>query len=70
MFIGHLGIDLAAKPLAPRVCLGWLFFAAQFLDLLWPALLLLGVERVRIIPGATVVTPLIFGYYPLGILDR
>jgi hypothetical protein len=44
--------------------LGTLFLAAQFLDLLWPALLLLGVERVRIVPGATAVTPLVFEHYP------
>ena len=34
--------------------------------LLWPILLLLGVERVRIVPGATVVTPLLFEHYPIS----
>jgi hypothetical protein len=66
MFIGHFGVGFGAKPLAPRVTLGWLFLAAQFLDLLWPTLLLLGIERVRIAPGATQVTPLIFEYYPVS----
>jgi membrane-bound metal-dependent hydrolase YbcI (DUF457 family) len=33
-------------------------------DLAWPTLLLLGVERVRIVPGITAVTPLDFEYYP------
>jgi hypothetical protein len=28
MFIGHFGIAMAAKPLAPRVSLGTLFIAA------------------------------------------
>jgi hypothetical protein len=40
--------------------------AAQFIDLLWPTLLLLGIERVAIAPGATVVTPLDFQHYPVS----
>jgi hypothetical protein len=66
MFIGHFGVGFGAKPTAPRVSLGTLFFAAQFVDLLWPTLLLLGVERVRIDPAATVVTPLAFDHYPIS----
>lgn len=64
MFIGHFGVGFGAKPVAPKVSLGTLFIAAQFLDLLWPAFLMLGIERVRIVPGATVVTPLEFEHYP------
>jgi hypothetical protein len=66
VFIGHFGVGFAAKRAAPRLSLGWLFLAAQFLDLLWPTLLLLGVERVAIVPGATVVTPLQFEHYPVS----
>jgi hypothetical protein len=66
MFLGHFGVGLGAKSVAPRVSLGTLFLAAQFLDLLWPTLLLLGVETVRIVPGATVVTPLVFEHYPIS----
>ncbi len=66
MFIGHFGAGLAAKSIAPKVSLGTLFIAAQFLDLLWPTLLLLGIERVRIVPGATTVTPLVFEHYPIS----
>lgn len=66
MFIGHFGAGFAAKPLAPKVSLGWLLFAAQFIDLIWPTLLLLGAERVRIAPGATAVTPLVFEHYPIS----
>jgi hypothetical protein len=66
MFIGHFGLGFGAKRVAPKVSLGSLFFAAQFLDLLWPALLLLGAEKVRIVPGATVVTPLVFEHYPIS----
>jgi hypothetical protein len=66
MFIGHFGVGFGAKPLARRVSLGSLFLAAQFLDLLWPTLLLLGIEHVRIAPGATAVTPLVFEHYPVS----
>jgi hypothetical protein len=66
MFIGHFGVGFGAKSVAPEVSLGWLFLAAQFLDLLWPTLLLLGIEHVRIVPGATVVTPLVFDHYPVS----
>ncbi len=64
MFIGHFAVGLAAKSLAPRVSLGTLFLAAQFIDLLWPTFLLMGLERVRIDPTATAVTPLVFEHYP------
>jgi hypothetical protein len=66
MFIGHFGVGLGAKALAPRASLGTLFLAAQFLDLLWPTLLLLGAERVEIRPGITQVTPLDFASYPIS----
>ena len=66
MFIGHFGIGFAGKAAAPRVSLGALFLAAQFLDLLWPTLLMLGIERVRIVPGATAATPLLFEHYPVS----
>ena len=66
MFVGHFGIGFGATAVAPRVSLGTLFFAAQFVDLLWPTLLLLGVERVAIQPGVTAVTPLDFLYYPIS----
>ena len=66
MFIGHFGIAFAAKRIAPRLSLGTAFLAAQFIDLLWPTLLLLGLETVRIAPGATVVTPFVFEHYPFS----
>jgi hypothetical protein len=66
VFIGHFGAGFGAKRLAPGVSLGTLFLAAQFIDLLWPTLLQLGVEQVRIQPGATVVTPLVFEHYPVS----
>jgi hypothetical protein len=64
MFIGHFGLGFGAKRVAPTVSLGTLFLAAQLADLLWPTLVLLGVERVEVQPGATRVTPLRFVSYP------
>jgi hypothetical protein len=64
MFIGHFAVAFGAKRWAPAVSLGLLFFAAQFADLLWPNLVLLGIERVELKPGITAVTPLDFISYP------
>lgn len=64
MFIGHYAFALAAKRALPRAPLGFLVAAAQLIDLIWPVLLLAGVEHVRISPGATRVTPLDFTEYP------
>jgi hypothetical protein len=64
VFLGHYAVALAAKNAAPRTSLGVLFAAAQLADLLWPVFLLSGIERVRIAPGDTAVTPLAFEYYP------
>jgi hypothetical protein len=64
MFVGHVALSLAAKRATPRTSLAVLVAAAQFADLLWPILLLLGVEHVRIAPGDTAFTPLDFVSYP------
>jgi hypothetical protein len=64
MFIGHYALAFGAKRVAPMISLGTLFLACQFADLLWPTLLLLGLEVVQIDPGNTVVTPLNFVSYP------
>lgn len=64
MFIGHFGIGFGAKVVARQTSLGTLFLSVQFMDLLWPTLLLAGVERVRIDPTATRVVPLDFEHYP------
>jgi hypothetical protein len=64
MFLGHFGLAFAGKKAAPAVSLGMLVVAAQLADLLWPVLVLAGVERVAIRPGITAVTPLDFQSYP------
>jgi hypothetical protein len=66
MFLGHFGVAFAAKKTAPKVSLGTLVFAAQFADLLWPILLLLGVEHVRIVPGLMAASPFDFTSYPIS----
>lgn len=66
MFIGHFGVGFAAKKVINKPSLGTLFFASQFIDLLWPLFLILGIEKVSIDPGNTVVTPLNFIYYPFS----
>ena len=64
MFIGHFAVAFAAKKVAPRASLGTLVLAAAFLDVVWPVLVLLGIERFRIVPGFTAVNPFDFTYYP------
>ena len=38
--------------------------ACQLLDLIWPVLVLIGIEKVHVDPLATKVTPFDFEYYP------
>jgi membrane-bound metal-dependent hydrolase YbcI (DUF457 family) len=64
VFIGHFALGLSAKKLAPAVSLGALFAACQLADLIWPNLVLLGIERVEVAPGNTALTPLAFIHYP------
>lgn len=64
MFIGHYAVALGAKRFAPSLSLGALFLACQLADLIWPNLVLLGIEKVEIDPGNTAITPLNFAYYP------
>jgi hypothetical protein len=64
MFLGHFAVGLVASRLEPRLPLGTAFVAAQLPDAVWPYLLLAGLEKVTIAPGATAVTPLRFDHYP------
>lgn len=64
MLIGHVAVALGAKKAAPKTSLGTLLLAAQWPDLVWPFFLMLGWERVRIVPGITAVNPLDFASYP------
>jgi len=64
MFIGHAAVAMAAKPLAPRANLALALAASYWLDIVWPVLILAGVERVEIAPGDTAFTPMHFSHYP------
>lgn len=63
MFVGHYGIGLAAKAVAPELDLGLLFLATQAPDLLWGVLNLLGVERTAVDPAlASTAAPLAYDH--------
>jgi len=64
MFLGHYAVAFAAKRAAPATSLGTLFLASVFVDLVWPALLLAGVERARIDTTIRGLSPLVFEHYP------
>jgi hypothetical protein len=66
MFLGHFGVAFAAKKAAPKASLGVLVLAAQFADLIWPILLLSGLEQVRIVPGLLAASPFDFTSYPIS----
>jgi hypothetical protein len=64
MFTGHWATGLGAKAVSPKTSLGTLFLASQFVDLLWPIAILVGLETVEINPDATPVVKLEFTHYP------
>jgi len=64
MFIGHFAIGLLTKKNNQLPSLAMMFIAVQLLDLIWPILVLLGIETLSIDPGNTKLTPLDFEYYP------
>lgn len=64
MFVGHLAVALGARAVERRLPLGVAVGSALVLDLLWPILLLLGLETVRVRPGDTAFTNLAFESYP------
>lgn len=66
MFIGHFAAGFAGKAAAPKASLGTLFLAAQFLDLLWPTLLLLNLEYASISSSPDRPVPLEFTDYPIS----
>lgn len=66
MFIGHYGAGFTGKKVDTKPSLGTMFFAAQFLDLLWPIFILTGIEKVKIVPGLMAANPLDFTYYPFS----
>ncbi len=53
MFVGHYSVAFAAKSEKNKIPLWILFIAVQFLDYIWATLVLLGIEKVRVIKGFT-----------------
>ena len=82
MFTGHYSVSFAGRALAgkpsdkdngKRIPLWLLFIAVQFIDVLWSIFVLLGIEKVRIVPGITASNALDLYYMPythslLGVL--
>jgi len=64
MFIGHYGPAIAINALRPAIPLWLLFIAVQLVDVAWALLVLLGVEKVRIVPGITASNPFDLYYMP------
>lgn len=66
MFVGHYGPSFGGKALDKdnRIPLWLLFIAVQFVDVLWGIFVLLGIEKVRIVPGITAASPLDLYYMP------
>lgn len=64
MFVGHYSASFAAKAAEKRIPLWLLFIAVQFMDVMWAIFVLLGIEKVRIVPGITASSPLDLYYMP------
>jgi hypothetical protein len=64
MFIGHYGVALAAKPADKRLPLWLLFIAVQWLDVVWSVLVMLGIEKLRIVKGFTEANAMDLYYMP------
>ncbi len=64
MFIGHYGPAFAAKAVVKTVPLWVLFVAAQWVDFLWAAFVIAGVEKVRLVENFIGVNPLDLYFMP------
>jgi hypothetical protein len=53
MFVGHYSVAFAARTEQNKIPLWVLFVAVQFLDYVWATLVLLGIEKLRVIKGFT-----------------
>ncbi|MBZ5492685.1 MAG: hypothetical protein LAO76_17320 [Acidobacteriia bacterium] len=73
MFTGHYSFSFAGKSAEKRIPLWLLFLAVQWIDVMWSIFVLLGIEKVRIVPGITASNALDLYYMPythslLGVL--
>jgi hypothetical protein len=64
MFVGHYSVAFAIKSDENRIPLWVLFVAVQFLDYIWATLVLLGIEKLRVIKGFTAGSMIDSYYHP------
>lgn len=64
MFVGHYSASFAGRSAEKRIPLWVLFVAVQWIDVLWSIFVLLGIEKVRIVPGITASNALDLYYMP------
>jgi len=64
VFVGHYGVAFAVKSERNRIPLWVLFVAVQLLDFLWVPFVLLGIEKVQMVPGITATNSLDLYYMP------
>jgi hypothetical protein len=64
VFVGHYSVAFALRTEQNRIPLWVLFVAVQFLDYVWATFVLLGIEKLRIVPGFTAGNPLDAYYMP------
>jgi hypothetical protein len=64
MFIGHYGVSFAAKAAEKRLPLWLLFVAVQWLDIVWSGLVMLNIEKLRIVKGLSEGSSLDLYYMP------
>ncbi len=64
MFVGHYGVAFAVKTERNKIPLWVLFVAVQLLDFLWAPFVLVGIEKVRFVPGITATNALDLYYMP------
>jgi hypothetical protein len=53
VFVGHYSVAFACRTERNKIPLWVLFVAVQFLDYIWATLVLLGIEKLRVIKGFT-----------------
>jgi len=64
MLVGHYSVAFAAKSKKNKIPLCVLFVAVQFLDYIWATLVLLGIEKLRVIKGFTASSMLDSYFHP------
>src|SRR6266536_4732142 len=64
MFVGHYSVAFVARSEKNKIPIWILFIAVQFLDYIWATLVLLGIEKLRVIKGFTAGSMLDSYYHP------